>query len=115
MVDSDLVISVSLWTVIAALIVILLYPIIRAPSRESAAIVSMSAHVVGKRARTGGLFFHIVSTDYYVTSQLDTGTRRESRVTGHTHGALAAATTNFECFIPRMARKTRRGFAVRKS
>jgi len=62
-VDSDLVILASLWTAIAALIVILLCPIIRPPSRESAAIVSMSAHVVGKRARTGGLFSHIVSTD----------------------------------------------------
>jgi hypothetical protein len=39
----------------------------------------MSAHVVGKRARTGGLLFHIVSIDDYVTLQLDAGKRRESR------------------------------------
>jgi hypothetical protein len=50
-----------------------------APSRETAAIVSMSAHVVGKRARMGGLLFHIVSIDDYVTLQLDAGKRRESR------------------------------------
>ena len=63
MVDSDLVILVSLWTAIAVLIVVFVYPILRAPSRESAAIVSMSARVVGMRAWTGGLLFHIVSTD----------------------------------------------------
>ncbi|MCX6099629.1 MAG: hypothetical protein NTX69_06410 [Candidatus Bipolaricaulota bacterium] len=34
---------------------------------------------VGNRAWTGGLFFHVVSTDYYMTLQLDTGKRREPR------------------------------------
>jgi hypothetical protein len=56
-VDSDLVILVSFWTTTAVLIVVFLYPILRAPSRESVAVVFMSAHVVGKRARMGGLFF----------------------------------------------------------
>jgi hypothetical protein len=65
----------------------------------------MSAHVVGKRVRMGELFFHVVSTDDSVAFQLDTGKRRESRVTGHIHGAFAAATTDSERLIPRVARR----------
>jgi hypothetical protein len=46
------------------------------------------ARVVVKRMWTGGFPFHIVSTDYYVTFQLDSGERREFRVTGHAYGTL---------------------------
>jgi hypothetical protein len=47
-----------------------------------------AARVAVKRTWTGGFLFHIVSTDYYVTFQLDSGERRESRVTGHAYGTL---------------------------
>ena len=78
MVDSDLVILVSLWTAIAVLIAVFLYPILRAPSRESAAIVSM----FGARRRQPGVdgrAFLPRRVDRLLTLQLDTGKRRESR------------------------------------
>jgi hypothetical protein len=92
MVDWDVVIWVSVLVALAVLIAILLYPILRAAVQGTRnrrlPIVSMPARVVVKRTWTGGFLFHIVSTDYYVTFQLDSGERREFRVTGHAYGTL---------------------------
>jgi hypothetical protein len=94
MVDWSVVILVSVLAVLAAFIVVLLYPIVRAAIQgirtRRLPVASMSARVVGKRTWTGGYLFHMVSTDYYVTFQLDTGERREFRVTGHAYGTLVA-------------------------
>jgi hypothetical protein len=74
----------------AVLIAVFLYPILRAPPGESTAIVSM----FGASSATGrGRAFLPHRVDRLLTLQLDTGKRRESRVTSRTYGALAAGTT----------------------
>jgi hypothetical protein len=71
------------------LIAVFLYPILRAPPRESTAIVSM----FGTSSATGRGRALPHRVDRLLTPQLDTGKRRESRVTSRTYGALAASTT----------------------